>query len=752
MAPNNTIKIEKLTPIVTKVSSDTKSGLAIPKTTDKVTSDSIRKIENIRFNSKKLSPEDILSKKVNDFNKKWYNSKRQNIGLNAFYNKSVDEYNDRNSWKEDFVPIPKAPKGNIEQTGKFVKAPGSSDLVTHNIWYTKPLLEEAEGNLSDFNENVTNTQVEFEPMTGKIGYYQRIHGPVVKVESSLNDDDKYSTALHESAHRLSSYDQTKEGSNKTQFNYDYFVDAPEDDHPYLGDKSEQYSRYHEAKRALNLDPNKVYSKQELQSLINSYQPTTFHEDASVRENLLDRYSIDDLTTMFNNSFKTGGRLLQDGGRTIKIYSDDSTPVIKRDTPSLPVASASTVTGSAKPIKKPKLDKPTLKEAITSSQGWTKKDIKGRPNLLHKTSYNETVSNENDARIKRFENSYRKLDPLPILESPKLKPTTVTTTSDPGLIKPISEERKFLQIYDDAKQKGQIEDEGDRFAMKHFGVRPAGFNIDSQTSSSMSDFVNNRPLLKKSLGSSWNSSDVETTLKTISDPSHENYKQYQRLSRKFDLSDYAIPMPSKEGRVAVGTQIDEARRGIDFVNQKRLQNGLEPISDSVTYLDMDLLNSGRSSVGGIYMGLSPKEEVKYGRGYLTTTRGTASHEAGHANPKYNTNMIHTGDVYSDEELKQIFKDSPAYGNIYSDVPKTESELLRYKWWRFPNKHDRELSEGYSDVVETQSNMNSLGYKDYSEESVRDYLDTDLGKGDRFVKLRGGRRGKWFDKLVDALNTF
>lgn len=38
------------------------------------------------------------------------------------------------------------------------------------------------------------------------------------------------------------------------------------------------------------------------------------------------------------------------------------------------------------------------------------------------------------------------------------------------------------------------------------------------------------------------------------------------------------------------------------------------------------------------------------------------------------------------------------------------------------------------------MKSLGYDDYSEENVRKYLDTDLGKGDRFIHLRGGKRGK------------
>lgn len=73
--------------------------------------------------------------------------------------------------------------------------------------------------------------------------------------------------------------------------------------------------------------------------------------------------------------------------------------------------------------------------------------------------------------------------------------------------------------------------------------------------------------------------------------------------------------------------------------------------------------------------------------------------------------------------------------------------------FPNKHNRELSEGYSDLLETQSNMNKLGISDdtsYTEDEIRNYLDTDLGRGDRFVKLRGGRHGKLFNKLTEALN--
>jgi hypothetical protein len=56
------------------------------------------------------------------------------------------------------------------------------------------------------------------------------------------------------------------------------------------------------------------------------------------------------------------------------------------------------------------------------------------------------------------------------------------------------------------------------------------------------------------------------------------------------------------------------------------------------------------------------------------------------------------------------------------------------------------------------MRELGISDaaatggiYTEDDVRKYLNTDLGRGDRFVRLRGGRRGRWFNKMINALNT-
>lgn len=44
-----------------------------------------------------------------------------------------------------------------------------------------------------------------------IGYYKKKNNNTVKVDSRISDDDKVDTAIHESAHRLSGYDNTKTG-------------------------------------------------------------------------------------------------------------------------------------------------------------------------------------------------------------------------------------------------------------------------------------------------------------------------------------------------------------------------------------------------------------------------------------------------------------------------------------------------------------------------------------------------------------
>lgn len=265
--------------------------------------------------------------------------------------------------------------------------------------------------------------------------------------------------------------------------------------------------------------------------------------------------------------------------------------------------------------------------------------------------------------------------------PKLKPITAkAVTREPGLAIRPSNEQRLLSIYNDAEKRKQISrDIGDHYAMRHFGTRPAGFKINSEKASSISKFVNSRPIFKRGFDIGTGSSkDIETKLLSASDPENEAHKYYLTLRKRFNLLDDATPMPSKDGRLEVARQIENARSGIDFVNRRREQQGLGPITDSITYSLSDLLDSNRSFGGGIEIGLSPKEKVRYGAGYLTTTRGVAAHEAEHANPEYNTNMIDTGDVYSDEELDQIFKDSPAYGNIYSNISPEKRQLLQYKW--------------------------------------------------------------------------
>lgn len=334
--------------------------------------------------------EESVTEKVNEFNDKWFNSKRQNIGLNAFYNKQADEYNedfDRFGWSKEkgtyekpFVPVVKSPKGNIDEVGEFVKAPGDDRLLTPNPRYVKSILGKAKSNLSDFNKNVTDTKVDFEEMDNMIGYYKKKNNNTVKVDSRISDDDKVDTAIHESAHRLSGYDNTKTGWNKNQYNYEYFVDSAEDGDPYYGSKDEQYARVHQARKELNLDPNTIYTKKEIQDKIDSYVPGSIHKKVMTQDNLFNRYSIEKLTDMFNNSFKKGGKF-QEGGD----------------------------------LKLPEEPKhPTLNNSTEYAQGWTKNWYKSRPNLGYRTMYNEVVDRENEDRTESFSKSYRKLDPLPIV--------------------------------------------------------------------------------------------------------------------------------------------------------------------------------------------------------------------------------------------------------------------------------------------------------------------------------------------------
>ena len=115
------------------------------------------KIKIYKFSQENILPDVVsvnneteksITEKVNEFNNKWFNSKRQNIGLNSFYNQTVDEENKRNSWDEKRIPYVKAPSGNIKQTGEFVSAPGDDRLITQNIWYSSIPLSDAKEKLS----------------------------------------------------------------------------------------------------------------------------------------------------------------------------------------------------------------------------------------------------------------------------------------------------------------------------------------------------------------------------------------------------------------------------------------------------------------------------------------------------------------------------------------------------------------------------------------------------------------------------
>lgn len=346
--------------------------------------------------------------------------------------------------------------------------------------------------------------------------------------------------------------------------------------------------------------------------------------------------------------------------------------------------------------------------------------------------------------------------------PKLSPLTTkaSTLSASDIIRPKDTNRHYLNIYANAKKEGRLFEgnEGDRFGMRFLGERPSGFNIDEHTAKD----ITKRSVLSKKLGvtNSSTNEDIEKALYSASDPNSDNHDSYLKLNKKLDIvRNNGIPAPSMKGRVEVGKRIEEAQKASDFLDQRYKSRGIHGLAKNIMFSDYDsLIDSGRSLDGEIHIGISPENKVKYGRRYLTTVGGTVTHEGGHGDPIYNTNMNDTDDVYSDKQIKQIFKDSPAYGNVYSNIPDEERRLLSYKWWKFPNKHNRELSEGYSDLLETQQNMRELGISDaaatggiYTEDDVRKYLNTDLGRGDRFVRLRGGRHGRWFNKMIDALNT-
>lgn len=283
--------------------------------------------EPIEDNVNSLSTYDV-EKAVNDYNKEWYNA-RKNIGLNAYYNKGVDSYNNsfnkegwspsRGNYEVPFVPLVKAPKGNINETGEYVEAPGGNGILTKNIFYNAPILEKAKEDLGNFLIDVPAAKVRYNSdKSGAAGYYKPIDGNVIHINSKdVPNDARINIGVHESAHRL-----TNKGG---RFDASYFGDLPVDSEPYWGSPTEQYGRLHQLRDYLKLDPNKVYSENEVQDIINNTKFGYDYHKGTLGDQLLYKYSTPELTRMINNSFSKGGKLnkFAEGGPTEPIYYDDT---------------------------------------------------------------------------------------------------------------------------------------------------------------------------------------------------------------------------------------------------------------------------------------------------------------------------------------------------------------------------------------------------------------------------------------------
>lgn len=78
-----------------------------------------------------------------------------------------------------------------------------------------------------------------------------------------------------------------------------------------------------------MDPNTIYTKKEIQDKIDSYVPGSIHKKVMTQDNLFNRYSIEKLTDMFNNSFKKGGKF-QEGG-DLKLPEEPKHPTLNNST-------------------------------------------------------------------------------------------------------------------------------------------------------------------------------------------------------------------------------------------------------------------------------------------------------------------------------------------------------------------------------------------------------------------------------------
>lgn len=253
-----------------------------------------------------------LSRDTGDYMENWY-SQRQNIGLNSFYNKTVDEYNKKYE-DELIIPKVKAPVGTNNKVGEYVVAPGSNGIVTKNPFYYEKDLEVAKDYLKDFNRRSGNFKIRFDNTSRYAGRYDPNEGNLIHISTKVPNDARLNYAVHEATHSLTNRD--------FNFDSDYLGHLPKDNTSYFGNSSEQYARIMQLRNYLNLDPNKVYTEDE----VNKFREDIEFKYPNTREhlgdNLLFRYSNKEIADMLNNSFDDGGSL--DTPTTEEpIYYDDT---------------------------------------------------------------------------------------------------------------------------------------------------------------------------------------------------------------------------------------------------------------------------------------------------------------------------------------------------------------------------------------------------------------------------------------------
>ena len=239
-----------------------------------------------------------LEKQVNEFNKNWFNSKRKNIGMNSFYNFIVEEDNLNRSFKDqNYLPRVSAPKGNFDQTAEFYK--DKNGMLIHNPFYNKDLLTKAKSKLQSWIDNdLTNTTINVSPEIlneGLNGYYSGLDENTIHVA----DPKDLWTALHESMHRLTDYSRDDQWTGKSR----HFADIKDGEDPYWDSIKERYARLHADRITWGLNPNKIYTKEELLQLWNDkgiQPPGAFLWGDEKKQN--------EIVNAINNSYRSGGKL------------------------------------------------------------------------------------------------------------------------------------------------------------------------------------------------------------------------------------------------------------------------------------------------------------------------------------------------------------------------------------------------------------------------------------------------------------